>query len=52
MSLLGSYMIIPSLWVLMILWCGWRQKNAEFSVKFFYSFLASRRTEPFPYGLV
>ena len=51
-SFLGSYMIIPSLWVLMILWCGWRQKNAEFLVKSLYSFLASRWTEPFPYGLV
>ena len=36
-------MSTPLLWVLRVLWCG--TKNGSFSIKFFCSSLAVRRTE-------
>ena len=43
---------LHDLWVLIMLWFGQTQKNDDFSVKYFYSSLASRRAEPFPYSIV
>ena len=38
-------MSTPLLWVLRVLWCG--TKNGSFSIKFFCSSLAVRRTKTF-----
>ena len=35
MSFLGGCMIIPSLWVMMIVWCGWRQRMITFQLSLF-----------------
>ena len=35
MSFLGGCMIIPSLWVMMIVWCGSRQRMITFQLSLF-----------------
>ena len=47
-------MSTPLLWIQKILWCGVRSatKNSNFSVKSFYSSLAFRRVEMFPFRII
>ena len=47
-------MSTPLLWIQKILWCGVRlaTKNGNFSVKSFYSSLAFRRVQMFPFRII
>ena len=51
MSFLGGCMIIPSLWVLMILWHGWRRRMVTFQLSLFIApWQVGERS--FPHGVV